>query len=91
MNNYELTVTDKDGKNSGVLTVKAKSESSAAKIAANDGYRVHKIEAAGGSESVVAADAEYNRMRRAVFIGTLQAHLLLFVCAVVLTLILMSL
>ncbi len=75
---FELEVSDQEGGNVGRLTVKARSLESATAIAVNKGFRVIGAKETVANESAVHADAEYDRMKRAVFVGTIQAHFVLF-------------
>lgn len=84
MNTYELKVTDRSGQNGGFLTVRAKTIELATSIAVNKGYQVMSCHETTSNEDSIQADAEYDRMKRAVFIGTLQAHIVLIVAFVVL-------
>ena len=87
MNTYELKVVDSHGKNDGFLTVRAKSVELATSIAVNKGYQVMSCHLTVSNEASVQADAEYDRMKRAVFVGTLQAHIVLIVAFVILLLV----
>jgi len=88
---FELEVTDSNGENKGMLTVKAKNHEIATGIAVKKGYRVMSVEEKHAHESAVNADAEFDRMRRAVFVGTVQAHLVLTGILVVLSIIVAAL
>ena len=83
MKTFKLVVTDQNSENEGVLTVKAKSSEVASEIAVRKGYKVVQIREHSAIAEAVNADAQYDLMRRAVFIGTVQSHIVFAVIIII--------